>query len=249
MNRFFYIFYLPYAAGSLIGLWLIWQEPHLAWFALWFWLATGFLGIEVGFHRLFSHGQFETYTPIRYALALLGTLSGYGPLVYWCGSHYLHHKYTDTERDPTAPRRGFWHCVLTWSLKKTYDQEFTISCRPTVAIIRDKWLRNMDNHFIAINYLFFGILLLISWKVAFAGYMVSTLIEKTRFGLGNFVLHTGQYTEQAGKSRNWPWFTLVFGGFALHNNHHRNPRSINDSEHWWQVDLNAPIIWLIKKRT
>lgn len=60
-------------------------------------------GIEVGFHRHFSHHAFQTTTPIRVILAILGSMAAQGGVVYWVAHHRRHHQYTDLPGDPHSP--------------------------------------------------------------------------------------------------------------------------------------------------
>ena len=41
-------------------------------------LATAF-GITIGYHRLLTHRAFETYRPIKYLFAVLGSMAVQGP--------------------------------------------------------------------------------------------------------------------------------------------------------------------------
>lgn len=40
-------------------------------------------------------------------------------MVLWCAIHRVHHKFTDTEKDPTNIKRGFIFAHITWFLKHT----------------------------------------------------------------------------------------------------------------------------------
>ena len=45
-----------------------------------------FIGITVGFHRLFAHSTFQTHPAIEIMLAILGSMACQGPLIYWVRS-------------------------------------------------------------------------------------------------------------------------------------------------------------------
>lgn len=82
------------------------------------------LGVTVGFHRLFVHRSFETYTWAKFIWALLGSMAVQGPLFQWVGTHRRHHQHSDTPEDPHSPHhkgrgvlgiiRGFWHAHIGW---------------------------------------------------------------------------------------------------------------------------------------
>jgi sn-2 palmitoyl-lipid 9-desaturase len=71
-------------------------------------LATGSLGVCMGYHRLLTHGSFKTYRPVRWLLAFLGGLSGEGSALTWVANHRKHHVHSDKEGDPHSPRDGAW---------------------------------------------------------------------------------------------------------------------------------------------
>ena len=65
-------------------------------------LLTG-LGITIGFHRLFTHRSFDTYRPIRYLFAVLGSMAVEGPVITWVADHRKHHAFADEDGDPHSP--------------------------------------------------------------------------------------------------------------------------------------------------
>ncbi|ODS24072.1 hypothetical protein AB835_05465 [Candidatus Endobugula sertula] len=71
-------------------------------------------GVELGYHRFFSHRAFKTSRWFQLVLALLGTLSlQRGPL-WWAAKHREHHRFADKSRDPHSPDDGFFHSHLWW---------------------------------------------------------------------------------------------------------------------------------------
>ncbi|HEV7459772.1 MAG TPA: acyl-CoA desaturase, partial [Solirubrobacteraceae bacterium] len=83
-------------------------------------LASG-IGVTVGFHRLLTHRSFETHRPLKYAFAVMGSLSVQGPVITWVADHRKHHAHTDEEGDPHSPHvghgsglRGLLHAHMGW---------------------------------------------------------------------------------------------------------------------------------------
>src|SRR5665213_780303 len=64
------------------------------------------LGITVGFHRLFVHRSFETYTWVKFIWAVLGSMAVQGSLFRWVEMHRRHHQHSDTPEDPPSPQHG-----------------------------------------------------------------------------------------------------------------------------------------------
>ena len=63
-------------------------------------------GITIGFHRLLTHRAFETYRPLKYLFAVLGSMAVQGPVIDWVADHRKHHAHTDEEGDPHSPHVG-----------------------------------------------------------------------------------------------------------------------------------------------
>src|SRR3954454_21671007 len=56
-------------------------------------LVTAF-GVTVGYHRLFTHRAFEAPKPVRYTLAVLGSMAVQGAILDWVADHRKHHAFT-----------------------------------------------------------------------------------------------------------------------------------------------------------
>jgi stearoyl-CoA desaturase (Delta-9 desaturase) len=83
------------------------------------------IGITVGFHRLLTHRSFQTYKPLEYLFAILGSMAVQGPVISWVADHRKHHAHTDEEGDPHSPHvnpdggvkgafSGLWHAHTGW---------------------------------------------------------------------------------------------------------------------------------------
>lgn len=90
------------------------------------------LGITLGYHRLFSHRSFRTIKPLRYLLAVLGSMAWQGPLFWWVLHHRTHHLTADRPGDPHSPvcphpsptfgqrLKAFLHGHILWLRRDTY---------------------------------------------------------------------------------------------------------------------------------
>ena len=97
---------LPFV-GFVAAIVLLWDQlrrlDDLAVLAIMY-VLTG-LGVTLGFHRLLTHRSFQTYKPVQYALATLGSMAVQGPVMSWVADHRKHHAHTDQEGDPHSPAR------------------------------------------------------------------------------------------------------------------------------------------------
>jgi len=80
-------------AGALAApFFFTWKAVGL--FVVMYWL-TGGLGIYLGYHRLLTHGSFQTYRPVKWFFAFLGGLAGEGSAVIWVANHRKHHAHSE----------------------------------------------------------------------------------------------------------------------------------------------------------
>src|SRR5262245_56040726 len=88
-----------------------WQAVVLV-FAL-HWL-TGGIGICLGFHRLITHGSFQTWQPVKWLIGVIGGLAGEGSVIDWVANHRKHHAHSDQADDPHSPHDGGWWSHILW---------------------------------------------------------------------------------------------------------------------------------------
>src|ERR1700752_4570973 len=83
---------IPFA-GFLASIFVFWGN-YVTWRDLVI-LVVGYLctclGISIGFHRLFTHRAYETFRPLRYGHAILGSMAVQGPVIRWGSDHRKHH--------------------------------------------------------------------------------------------------------------------------------------------------------------
>jgi stearoyl-CoA desaturase (delta-9 desaturase) len=84
------------------------------------------VGITMGYHRLWSHRTYTARWPLRFILAILGTLSFQGSIKWWSERHRLHHRFTDSDHDPYDARRGFWFSHMGWIFQKPYYRKLPL---------------------------------------------------------------------------------------------------------------------------
>jgi stearoyl-CoA desaturase (delta-9 desaturase) len=119
--HWFNIFYLGFVhIWGLLA--LFFAVPVATWGSLFvslffFHVVFGF-GITVGAHRLWSHRSYEASLPVRIVLAFLATGANQGTIWHWVRDHRIHHRYSDTEKDPHNANNGFWYSHFGWLMVK-----------------------------------------------------------------------------------------------------------------------------------
>jgi stearoyl-CoA desaturase (delta-9 desaturase) len=223
--------------------------------AVTYWLTLG-LGLSVGFHRHFTHGAFRAPRPVRWLLAVLGSMGAQGPLPYWVAIHRRHHEHADEPGDPHSPnlgRRGWrelWHAHFAWTL----DYGLPGAARYCPDVLRDPLLAAVGRQYRL--WVLAGLVLpavatgLVTgtWRGALGGFLWGGLARLFltahatwslnslchRFGARPFATSDG--------STNVAWLALPTLGESWHNNHHAHPTSAAHGLAWWQLDLNYAAI-------
>ncbi len=214
------------------------------------------VGIEIGFHRLFSHGAFEASPRLRAALVALGSMGAQGPVVSWASNHRHHHQHSDTPEDTHTPHGGgpFWrrfaHAHVTWKWSYPYPSP----SHYTPALLRDPVVIRTSRRYT--TWIALGLLvpaaigaLLGGARGALEGFLTGGVL---RLVLGqhatwciNSLCHLiGTRPFRTGdRSTNNAWLALPTLGGSWHNNHHAFPTTASNQLRWWQLD---PCGWIIR---
>jgi stearoyl-CoA desaturase (delta-9 desaturase) len=225
------------------------------------------LGVTVGFHRLLTHRAFQTYKPVEYTFAVLGSLSVQGPVNTWVADHRKHHAHTDREGDPHSPHvghgdgvkgvlAGLWHAHIGWSMS---DHGLADERKYAKELSEDPGMRWISKYFL--------VFLVISLAIpTAAGYMVSGTLAGAATGLlwGGlvriFLVHHITWSinsvchfmgtrrfDTDDRSTNVFWLALPSFGEAWHHNHHAFPRSADNGLRRRELDPSAWVITALEK--
>ncbi len=245
------------AAGVLLwGRGFGWMELGLF---LGMYLVTVF-GVTVGFHRLFTHRSFKTIAPVRWLLAIAGSIAVEGPVIKWCAVHRRHHQCSDHEGDPHSPHhhdgstwgmiKGMYHAHMGWLL----EPDPADLQRSAKDLIEDRGLRFIDRTFAW--WVLLGLLLPtgLGWALtgsawgALSGFiwggLVRIFVAHHVTWSVNSVCHVwGSHDyESNDHSTNNLVVALFSAGEGWHNNHHAFPTSARHGLKWWQIDLSWYLI-------
>lgn len=231
----------------LYGVDIVWWQVIVSWAMI-----SGF-GIAIGFHRYFSHRSFETWKPIRYALALLGCLSGQGSPIFWVGLHRgSHHRHADTELDVHSPIHGFLTSFILWQVFFKADDRIAAKVFATTKdLVRDPYLVWLHKKY---NKLIWGIIIVslaIDFSIGLSIILLPMLLSSYQENVINSFCHTKQFGyrnfDTPDNSVNIWLLGLLCFGHGYHNNHHASPNDYNFGSKWYEFDICKPLIYLIKK--
>jgi stearoyl-CoA desaturase (delta-9 desaturase) len=221
------------------------------------------LGVTIGYHRLLTHRSFQTFKPMEYLFATLGSMAVQGPVIAWVADHRKHHAHTDEEGDPHSPHvghgdgikgalYGLWYAHMGWLFDSHGRAEGKQYARD---LVEDRGMRFINRNFL-------GIVLLGLLIPAGLGYLLDGTLKGALTGLlwGGlvriFMLHHVTWSINSvchffGRRRfaiedhstNVFWLALPSFGESWHHNHHAFPRSAVHGLKWWEVDPSA---WVIR---
>ncbi len=221
------------------------------------------LGVTVGFHRLFVHRSFETYTWMKFIWAVLGSIAVQGSVFSWVAKHRRHHQYSDHDGDPHSPHthgpgvrgliKGIWHSHIGWLLRAD---------KPDVAhYVKDlmtvRSLRIADRLFplwVVLGLLIPGViggLINRSWEgfatgVIWGGLVRIFLVHHVTWSINSACHLWGTRTYACNdESRDNFIFGILAFGEGWHNTHHTFPTSARHGLRWWQLDLSYALIRLL----
>lgn len=230
----------------LYGIWICvsTNNYYLLLLSLLIYWTIGTLGVNVGYHRLLSHRSYKTKKIIEYFLSLCGLLTTIGSPLAWVALHRQHHAHAETENDPHSPYQigwfnawfGFWkieriNTHLVKDLKKEWFYRFT------------------HRHYLFIIFVYNFILYLINPLYPIFVYAIPAVLVLHSTSAIIVIAHMHGYRsyETNDQSRN-SWIANLFTlGEGWHNNHHAHPSRWKQGEKWWEFDLPAQVIKIIKK--
>jgi stearoyl-CoA desaturase (delta-9 desaturase) len=215
-------------------------------FFLFYTLASSF-SINLGYHRLFSHAAFKAAWPVRLLVLFFGGAAFEKSAMAWAALHRLHHRYTDTDRDPYNIKRGFFYAHVGWVLVEGRRYDYS-NVRD---LARDALVVHQDRHYKLWAHLSGLVIpLLIGAWIGGWTYAILFPVAARIFIVMNSVFcinsisHTfGSQTYDPKSSARDHWLgVLLTNGDGFHNYHHRFPRDYRHGFRWYHWD---PIKWLI----
>jgi len=222
------------------------------------------IGVEVGFHRLFSHRSFAPHRAVKVALAVMGSTAFQGPVIWWASIHRKHHQFSDQPGDPhsmylggasiAARMRGFVHAHIGWIWRSQSVGRGGFA-RYAKDLYRDADVLAIHMHYL--RYLALGMaipalvggLVHMSFTGALLGFLWGGLarvfvMNHLTYWCINSVTHAfgRRPYKTRDRSTNFALLCVPTLGQSWHNNHHADPSSALMNHRWWQLDLGGLLI-------
>jgi stearoyl-CoA desaturase (delta-9 desaturase) len=192
--------------------------------------------VTAGYHRYFSHKAYTLNRFWQFVWAFMAESTGQKGVLWWATNHRQHHRFSDTERDPHSPRKGFWWSHVGWILCDKYKAPDYVTIKDFARYPELRWIDRRD--WIApwlcglLSFLVGG------WSGLVVGFFWSTVLLWHTTFLVNSASHVfGRPRYATGDtSRNSFLIALVTGGEGWHNNHHHYQASARQGFFWWEID-------------
>ncbi|KAK9483947.1 hypothetical protein V1527DRAFT_239642 [Lipomyces starkeyi] len=213
------------------------------------------LGITAGYHRLWSHRAYSARLPLRILLAAFGGGAVEGSIRWWSAGHRVHHRFTDTEKDPYSVRKGLLYSHMGWMVflhnpKKSGRVDITdLNADPVV-----RWQHK--NYILVLLSMGFIFPMLIAglgwgdWKggLIWGGIVRLTVVHHATFCVNSLAHWLGDQPFDDRRSPRDHFLTaIVTFGEGYHNFHHEFPSDYRNAIRWYQYDPTKWLIWFLKK--
>ena len=212
---------------------------------------VGSFGVGLGYHRLLTHRSFKSPKWLEYTLTILGTLAVQSEPYKWVATHRIHHRFTETDRDPHSTRPGFWHAHIGWIFIGTAQDHDRITFEKYVPdLLKDKGQILIAKYFylpIIVSAIFlytFG-----GWAAVLWGVVVRVIFGWHTTWFVNSLSHLfgkRRFETDDDSTNNWFVAILTFGE-GWHNNHHAQPASARHGLKWYEFDMNWITIRIFEK--
>jgi len=204
------------------------------------------IGINLTYHRLLCHRSFKCPLWVEYAGATIAAMSAQGSMLLWVAEHRLHHRYSDTEKDPHNSRLGFFHAHVGHLFRhKSFEDDPKAWSTYVPDLLVHPYYRFLSKYFVL--FVALPAPLLYWWGgVSFVMWGVFVRIVLMWHGTWsvNSASHLWGYQtfQTKDNSRNCWWVGWFAAGEGWHNNHHAFPSSAAHGREWYEFDLTYQII-------
>jgi stearoyl-CoA desaturase (delta-9 desaturase) len=247
----FAIFILCLLITSIVGIWFVINGTLSAYWLLGtlIWGKTcQVMGHNIGLHRLYTHRSFTTSVTWQYIIAGFSVLCGISKPINYVYNHRMHHKYSDSDKDPHSPEHTGLLKSITgmWIIQGPKESKFNVSVKDA---IRDPFVSFTSKYYFLLWAALIALTLAINWKITM--FLVIMPGAFNFFDVNLFLVYLGHNWGKYGyrnfdiadTSSNNKWAQYWTLGDGLHNNHHKYPSNYYKAIMPYEVDFTG---WIIK---
>jgi len=214
------------------------------------------IGITAGAHRLWAHKAYKAKLPFRIFLMLLSTASFQGHLMRWCRDHRQHHKFSDTDADPSNSSRGFFFSHFGWLLVKKHPDAYRQKKQMDVTDLKkDPVVMFQYKNYLYLVILMWGIVPTVIpvyfWQESIPIAFVICCMWRYTFTLqGTCMVNSAAHLwghrpfnrKLAATESHVTLASLLGLGEGWHNFHHAFPQDYRVSEMGWKMNMGSFLI-------
>jgi len=234
---------------SMVGMFTTPVQRPTLYFSIFYYFFTG-LGITAGYHRLFAHRAYNASTFTKYLMMLMGSGALEGSIKWWCGGHRVHHRYTDTPKDPYNSHGGFWYAHIGWMLIKPDPRHHTKA--DIRDLTSDPVIRFQHKYYLVVGpFMAFVLPTLVAgllWGDWMGGYFYAgalrlCFVHHSTFCVNSVAHYFGSHSYDDDRTPRDSVVTAVLTlGEGYHNFHHEFPNDYRNGIQWYHYD---PTKWFI----
>ena len=183
----------------------------------------------------------------------MGAAAVEGSVLWWSKGHRAHHRYVDTDKDPYAIVKGFWHAHVGWMLVRTEKTGPRAQGTADISDLKADPLCSLQHKYYLPLALFMSFVVptLVCgylWGDFWGGYFVAgvarlVFVHHSTFCVNSLAHYAGTATYTDGHTaRNSIITALVTLGEGYHNFHHEFPTDFRNGVEWWQYDPTKLLI-------
>lgn len=209
----------------------------------------GCLGVVVTFHRNLTHKSYTTHSLIERIFSIFGCLGGTGSSIAWIATHINHHLKSDKDGDPHNPQiKGLKIFTLDYANEIAPQTKWRMR-----EIITNPFHQFLHRYYFAIVVTWSILLFLVGGLyLTIFFHLAPLVITAVMSNVVNYVGHmpnwlgsSRRYNLNDRSSNNWI-FAIPSWGETWHNNHHRYPKNYSCGQRWWEIDISAYVIKMIR---
>jgi stearoyl-CoA desaturase (delta-9 desaturase) len=180
---------------------------------VWAWLVL-VIGQQIAAHRYFVHTSFEASKLSQVVMNFMMTIGFQGTSQDWIISHSYHHRFADTDTDPTNVKKiGYIkNYTSLWQLESPVSNE---SLRLSIRSLKNPITKFFFNHYYHIWVLWAILLLSISTYAFVWFFFLPVLFSHWFMNLQNHLGHRSDVSTV---------INIITPGDGYHKYHHENPR-------------------------
>jgi stearoyl-CoA desaturase (delta-9 desaturase) len=190
---------------------------------------------------------------LKFLLALFGTGSLTGSIIFWARDHRAHHRFTDTDHDPYNVKKGFFHAHILWLVLKQPKKHNPVD----ISDLRNDPLVKYQHryYFLIAFFMTWGFPTLVAglgwndWYGGFiyAGIIRTFLVQQATFCVNSLAHYYGDQPFDDKRSARDHFLTSVVAlGEGYHNFHHEFPSDYRNGIEFYHADITKWLILVFK---